>query len=66
MTPNVTERPAHLDVAFLLTQLEDGLTHCDAPLTYEQARDLLREIVRLQRAVSERDLRITQLMGILS
>ena len=66
MTPNVTERPAHLDVAFLLAQLEDGLPYRDAPLTYEQARDLLREIVRLQRAVSERDLRITQLMGILS
>jgi hypothetical protein len=46
--------------------LEDGLPHRDAPLTYEQARDLLREIVRLQRAVNERDFRITQLMGILS
>lgn len=66
MTPNVTERPTHLDVASLLAQLEDGLPHRAAPLTYEQARDLLREIVRLQRAVSERDLRITHLMGILS
>lgn len=66
MTPNVTDRPTPLDIAALLAQLEDGLPHRDAPLTYEQARALLHEVARLQRTVTERDLRITRLMGILS
>jgi hypothetical protein len=54
------------DLQALRVQIEDAIPYRDGVLTYEQALSLLNEVERLRRAVGERDLRITQLMGILS
>ncbi len=55
-----------LDIPAIKAQVEDAVPWRDGVLTYSQAVALLAEVERLQRAVLERDLRITQLMGILS
>jgi hypothetical protein len=54
------------DLQALRAQIEDAIPYRDGVLTYEQALALLNEVERLRRAVGERDMRITQLMGILS
>jgi len=55
-----------LDIPAIKAQVEDAVPWRDGVLTYSQAVALLAEVERLQRSVLERDLRITQLMGILS
>jgi hypothetical protein len=55
-----------LDIPAIKAQVEDAVPWRDGVLTYNQAMALLAEVERLQFAVRERDLRITQLMGILS
>jgi hypothetical protein len=55
-----------LDIPAIKAQVEDAVPWRDGVLTYDQAKALLAEVERLQRSVLERDLRITQLMGILS
>jgi len=54
------------DLLALRAQIEDAIPYRDGVLTYEQALALVNEVERLRRAVGERDMRITQLMGILS
>ena len=63
-------QPVHhthpLDIPAIKAQVEDAIPWRDGVLTPAQAMALLAEVERLQRAVLERDLRITHLMGILS
>lgn len=54
------------DLPALRAQIEDAIPYRDGVLSYEQALALVNEVDRLRRAVGERDVRITQLMGILS
>jgi hypothetical protein len=63
-------QPVHhiypLDIPALKAQVEDAIPWRDGVLTSAQANALIAEVERLQRAVLERDLRITRLMGMLS
>jgi hypothetical protein len=54
------------DLAAIRAQVEDGVPWRDGVLTYNQAMALLKEVERLRTAVAERNLRITQLIGIMS
>jgi hypothetical protein len=54
------------DLASIRAQVEDGVPWRDGVLTYNQAMALLKEVERLRTAVAERNLRITQLIGIMS
>ena len=54
------------DLSAIRAQIADGIAWREGVLTHEQALALLGEVERLQNAVAQRDLRITQLMGILS